>query len=221
MSCWGLSPTRRVFFPQKHGSESLCPERESSLDFRRWASEGSCKDWGVEIWRSGETREEVGACGGRWLVGNSWRWDASRMWRMRITSKWSFGQSSSLCSVKPHGWYRSLKVCRTGVEKGREKRVSHIWVAVGQRRGARAAVVGEMEWGQVGGELAAGSDYENANPWEFTRVLWEALDYSEYSEWVLGPKGEGNLVCFGALLSWVILHYTWPGNRLGATEHPK
>lgn len=126
--------------------------------------------------------------GGRWEIPD---WDASRMWRMRITSKWSFGQSSSLCSVKPHGWYRSHKVCRTGLEEGREKRVSHIWVAVGQRRGARAAVVGEMEWGQVWGELAAGSDYENANPWEFTCVLWEALDYSEYSEWVLGPRVRG------------------------------
>ena len=168
-------------------------------------------------------REEVGACGGCWPVGNSWRWDASRMWRMRITSKWSFGQSVSLCSVKPHGWYRSHKVYRTGLEKGREKRVSHIYicVAVGQRRGARAAVVGEMEWGQVRGELAAGSGYENANPWEFTCVLWESLDYPEYSQWALSPKGEGNLVCFWALLSWVILHHTWPDNSLRATEHPK
>lgn len=132
-----------------------------------------------------------------------------------------FWSISVLVRVKPHGWYRSHKVYRTGLEKGREKRVSHICVAVGQRRGARAAVVGEMEWGLVQGELAAGSGYENANPWEFTCVLWESLDYPEYSQWVLGPKGEGNLVCFWALLSWVILHHTWPDNSLGATEHPK
>ena len=156
-------------------------------------------------------------------MGNSWCWDASRMWRMRIISKWSLGQSLSLCSVKLHGWYKSHTVCRTGLDKGREKRVRHIWDAVGQRRGGQGSCGGRdgVRSGWGGGSLGAGSDHKNANPWEFTRVLGEALDYPEYSDWAVGPKGKGNLVYFWDLLSWVILHYTWPDNRLGATEHPK
>lgn len=199
----------RVFLPQKHGRWVLCPERESS-----WIQEmsfwGKLQGLGCRDLKIRRDVEEAGACvrpvaGGKFLTPGT-----HMMWRMRITSKWSFGQSSSLCSVKPHGWYRSHKVCRTGLEKGREKRVSHIWVAVGQRRGP-----GQLWW-ERWSEVRSG---EPAAEW-----LWECKSLGIHMCFVgstgllrntqsecLGPKGWGELsVLLGStVLGYITLYLTW------------
>lgn len=125
--------------------------------------------------------------------------------------------SLSLCSVKSHRWYKSSAVsaisqkpCRTGLEKVKEKRVRLIfglWWGRGKgtqsscgRRDAMKSVQGQ--------ELGARRDYENVNPWEFTHILWEDLDFPEYSEWGIGPKDERNLRYLWVILSWFILYCT-------------